>query len=288
MTNRQLEELRIGKARLEEQLEANAANRNHRAVHPRRGTDAANNQNRQDEEDSDDEPEERVILLHDSLCNKINDTILRREEIKRKNIWGPDLEGMKAKITDSIANTDVIVLQALTRDVARLSEEEFCNKVDEVVQLAATKAKKVVISLIVHREDINTETNEDLGAKADLINARINIKYRESRDIIICKHSNLFDSRNLKDDGIHLKDFAIPRLASNLKHKMAEALGIEVRRRPNRTENDRNRGRNNDEYDTRYRSQQEEGYRAPRHYQRWWYTRNEPHRGRWDDDYRGL
>ena len=87
MINRLLEELRIGKARLEEQLEAYAANRNHREVHLQHGADAANNQNRQDQEDTDDEPEERVILLHDSLCNKINDTILRREEIKRKNIW---------------------------------------------------------------------------------------------------------------------------------------------------------------------------------------------------------
>ena len=82
--------------------------------------------------------------------------------------------------------------------------------------------------------------------------------------ILVCNNDNLRDRKYRVDDGIHLTEIGTSRFANNLKHKIAESLGISVVRK-SRTFNNRpeyhgnfsrdSNGRNRSNYDRydRYR-----------------------------------
>ena len=55
---------------------------------------------------------------------------------------------------DEIENTEVIVVQALTRDLGGKDVEYMNEGINKVVTKALTKAQKVVISTISHLEFI--------------------------------------------------------------------------------------------------------------------------------------
>ena len=183
--------------------------------------------------------DEKVIILHDSMCKDINDTILSKEQIITKKIWAPNLEEMN-KILDDIRKTDVIVVQALTRDLAEKQVNEMIDGVNTVVTKALSKAKKVVISLIVRRDD-----DIQLRAKAEVINANISYAYIDNQDVIICENVNLNEKKYRKPDGVHLTTHGTSVLATNLKYKIADALNITVIKK--------------DRYDNKQRNQM--GYR---------------------------
>ena len=117
---------------------------------------------------------ERVTILHDSLCRYINDTLLSREGIKTKKVWAPDFTQMNQHL-DKADEVDTIVVQAVTREIPSKSAENINNDIDEIVEKALTKAKKVVLSTVVARED-----KRDIQYKIDLINANLMYKYREN------------------------------------------------------------------------------------------------------------
>ena len=178
------------------------------------------------EDDTDDEDEEEdgrdeVVIFHDSLCGKINDTLLSREKLKVKKVWAPDM----ARMEEALDHVDakVIVLEAWTRDLDRLEVEEMNQRIIDLVSKAATKAEKVVISTIVNREDV-----EDIDLKVNSVNAFINLKYKRNESVIVCDNYKLYNSNFRKDDKLHLNDDGVPVLASNLKYAIAEAAGVQV------------------------------------------------------------
>ena len=133
---------------------------------------------------------------------------------------------MKIKLNE-VSHTDVIVIQALTRDISKMPVNEINDKIGEIVSKALAKAKKIVISTIVQRDD-----DKQLKAKAELVNAYIKYTYAENSNVIICDNFNLRDEKFREQDGIHLTPHGTSVLATNLKHKVAEALGIEVMKKP--------------------------------------------------------
>ena len=165
---------------------------------------------------------EKVIILHDSLCGKINETILSRENVKTKKIWAPNFEEME-KTLDEIEHTEVIVVQAFTRDLDNLEVNEMNDRINEIVIKALTKAQKVVVNTIVNREDI-----QHVGVKAELVNARIKYMYLNHENVLVCDNRNLNDSKFRVRDGLHLTTHGTSILATNLKYKIAEALNIKV------------------------------------------------------------
>ena len=80
-----------------------------------------------------------------------------------------------------------------------------------------------------------------MESKAEFINAHIKYKYDRNENIIICDNSNLLDEKFRTADGIHLTSHGTSVFATNLKYKVAEALGIEVKRKP-RNREQRRRG----------------------------------------------
>ena len=174
---------------------------------------------------------EKVVILHDSLCGKINNTILSRERIVTKKVWAPDITEMEKKLNE-IEKTEVIVLQALTRDLGNKGVNEINERINEVIAKALTKAQKVVISTIVSRED-----EKQIGAKAELVNAHIKYKYINDKNVIICDNQNLNDGKFRVNDGLHLTPHGISVLATNLKHKIAEAFNISVIKKENTRRN---------------------------------------------------
>ena len=129
---------------------------------------------------------------------------------------------------NNVENTDVIVIQALTRDLSKHDINYMNSRINEVVNKALTKAKKVVISTIVNRED-----KKDIGVKAGLVNAHIKYHYINHENVIVWDNHNLNDRKFRLRDGIHLTPHGTSIFATNLKYKIAEALKIDVFKKEN-------------------------------------------------------
>ena len=153
-----------------------------------------------------------------------------------KKIWAPNLEEME-KSLDEIENTEIIVVQAFTRDIGNLEVHEMNDRINEIVTKALTKAQKVVVSTIVNRED-----KQHVGVKAELVNAHIKYTYLNHENVIVCDNRNLNESKFRVRDGLHLTPHGISILATNLKYRIAEALNIKVMKKDSTY---RNRNYNN-------------------------------------------
>ena len=182
--------------------------------------------NTTDSKDKSETMGERVIILHDSLCRNINNTLLSREKVTTKKIWA--MHEMIEKIEET-ERAETIVLQAFTRDVSKKSVEEMNEGINQVVDKALQKSEKVVISTIVARED-----DEELKSKIDLINATMQHTYLDHENIFICNNINLHDKKFRWKDGIHLTEHGTAVLATNLKYRIAEALHITVEKKVKR------------------------------------------------------
>ena len=192
-----------------------------------RPAQVSNHETHTDEDDDGDDGREEIVILHDSLCKKVNDTILSRENVKVKKIWAPDIDRMEAALDDVSAK--VIVLEAWTRDLDRLDVEDMTQKIIELVSKALSKAEKVVISSIVNREDI-----DDIDLKVNSVNAFILLKYKRNESVIVCDNSVLNHRDFREADRLHLNEDGVPVFASNLKHAMAKAVGVRVAKKEGR------------------------------------------------------
>ena len=87
-----------------------------------------------------------------------------------------------------------------------------------------TKTEKVIVSLIVDRED-----DPENRAKAEAVNAMIKLEYMNNPKVLVCNHDNLRERKyRQRRDNFHLTVPGTSRLANNLKYKIAEALDIQV------------------------------------------------------------
>ena len=165
-----------------------------------------------------------VVLFHDSICNNINTTMMNRENVTITKKWGPTLRDIQEQVVDiNFCHADRIVLQCLTREVGDMSTEDFTELTFDTVEKCLTKADKVIVSLIVDRED-----NYETRAKAEAANAMIKLKYVDNLKVLVCHHDNLRGRKFKARDMLHLTDPGTSRLANNLKFKIAESLGIQV------------------------------------------------------------
>ena len=172
-----------------------------------------------------DEKKPMVILFHDSLCKDINETILSNENIDTNKIWAPTLPEVQEKL-EEIDKTDVIVIEPLTRHLKDMEIDSLISLISETVDKCTQKADHVIISTIIKRDD-----DEEIGVKAEIINANMKYKYLNVSNVTICNNDNLYDRKYRAQDGIHLKPIGTSRFASNLKYKIAESLGITVERK---------------------------------------------------------
>ena len=164
---------------------------------------------------------EEVVILHDSLCRKVNNTLLSRENVKVKKVWAPDFDAME----ETLENTDskVVVLESFTRDLDRMRVDDVTQRIDDLVSKALTKAEKVVVSTIINRKDI-----ADIDIKAGKVNLYIEEKYRTHESVIVCDNCKLYGDEFRVRDKLHLSDRGVSVYASYLKNPAAEALEVRI------------------------------------------------------------
>ena len=215
----------------------------------------------------DIQPSPKVVIFHDSLCKPINDTIMSREKVNVEKIWAPTLQKTDEE-ADKLENVvDCIVVQALTREVEKKVPGEYVEEVSNTVNKCLSKCKRVVLSLVVDRED-----SQIARTRAKAVNGLLQVKYIDEPNVVVCEHESLRDPRNRRSDKLHLNEVGTSKLATNLKHKIAEALGITVVKKANTGWKDRrNNNRNNF-----YGNKRNNGY---------FNNRDRPRRQHYDDRY---
>ena len=221
------------------------------------------------ETEADSVPSPKVVLFHDSLCKPINESIMSREKVDVKKVWAPTMAQTRTAVEQLEDTPDCIVVQGLTRHVEEKDPAEHVNDVGATVEKCLEKVGKVVLSLIVDRED-----SPVARSRAKAVNGLLYVKYMEEPRVILCEHENLRDSKNRRADKLHLNDMGTSKLATNLKYKIAEALGVTVVKKPRNDE----RGR--------YRSNNWNGG-GYRHHNRGYTGSREGRGDRYDDQYDG-
>ena len=182
----------------------------------------------------------RVLLFHDALCEKVNDTILSKEGVVVEKVSAPTLLDVMAKLDEVEGKVDLVVLQSFLQSVRDMSLNDLIKLTAEIVNKCLTKSKKVVIGTIVKTGDDDTTSS-----RIDVFTASLKLAFAGSSDVFICHNDNLDDSRyrvaNVEGDILTTHGTAL--LATNFKYKMAEALGISVVKKRVVRSNKKNGGR---------------------------------------------
>ncbi|CAC5379198.1 unnamed protein product [Mytilus coruscus] len=124
---------------------------------------------------------------------------------------------------------NVIVLHSLTNSLKDNSADNCVTKLDDIVQTTNKKwpSCKVVISLATVRKDKDTYNNQ-----VHLVNALVRNHFIKYNFVSLCDNDNLATrgkpiDRFIKDDGFHLTDQGVARLASNIKRSCEEILNCQ-------------------------------------------------------------
>ena len=165
----------------------------------------------------------KVLLFHDSMCGKINETVCSRENIEVKKVWAPHIRNVLDEIDNIQEPADAIVIHTLTNDLVDNNVDDMVEMIAEAVDKGLNISKKIVVSTIIDRDD-----DRELNTKAHAVNANLKYKFMNNQQVVICSNDNLRDKKFRKDQ-VHLTDRGISRLANNLKYKIAAAVGISVK-----------------------------------------------------------
>ena len=147
----------------------------------------------------------KVLLMHDSICGKINNTICSKENIDVEKVWAPNVSKLSEEIDKIENNVDVIVIHTMTNDLKDKSVENISNEMSQAVEQGLAKTKKIILSTIVSRDD-----DETLNAKAAAVNANIKVKFLSNPRVIISINENVKDKK-FRYDKIHLMDHGVSR-----------------------------------------------------------------------------
>ena len=78
-----------------------------------------------------------------------------KEKVKIINTWASNLKEIQEKVQE-IENVDTIVMESATRHLNELDPDEIVKLANEAVEKCLVKAKTVVISTIIKRDDDKT------------------------------------------------------------------------------------------------------------------------------------
>ena len=216
--------------------------------------DTGNTANAEEENGAPTSP--KVVLYHDSLCKHVNNTMMAREKVTMEKVWAPTLSDTRKQIEKLTYSPACVVVQALTREVEKKDPMEYVDEIAATVDACLTKSEKVVLSLIVDREDSQLARN-----RMKAVNGLLQVKFMNHPKVTVCEHDSLRDSRNRVSDKLHLSEMGTAKLASNLKHSIADAIGVSVVKKQNnsfnnrRSTNNNNNKRNNNFNSRRYTRQ---------------------------------
>ena len=152
------------------------------------------------EDDANETPQ--VVIYHDSLCRNINETLMGRADVSVSKVWAPTNNETQIKVDEMESNVNIIVVQALTRDFGNMSAEKVTSDTHETVDKCLLKSEKVVVSLIVKRDD----EDDTIQTKLEVVDANIRYHYLNNPRVLICHHDNLRNKMYRKRDSIHLTD----------------------------------------------------------------------------------
>ena len=141
----------------------------------------------------DSSPQHKVILMHDSMCGKINNTLCSKENVKVEKVWDPHVAKVQEEIENLGDDIDVIVIHTITNALCDKTVEELINDMSQVVDRGLVKTKKIIISTIINRDDDQT-----LSAKAAVINANLRLKFMNNPRVIISSNDNLNEKKQTR------------------------------------------------------------------------------------------
>ena len=160
-----------------------------------------------------------VLLFHDSLGKKINNTIFKHQNLTTAKILTYHLGEIRSNIPKRNAPPRACIIHTLTNDVTKNKDvnsltKELDSLVDELKTTFPTT--KIIVSNIVSRDTHKQQV--------EYINAYMNINHNNN-NVSTCSHKTIrYEDR--WNDGIHLEQSGTNKLASDLKKSTMKALGL--------------------------------------------------------------
>lgn len=184
-----------------------------------------------------------AFLLGTSNIKGINEDKLTTEVAITKEI-AFTLNETSQKITQSKLNPAIVILHSLTNDLKTVKPEICVDKMDSILAQINEKwqSAKCLISLATPRTDKNEHHTNGL-----ILNAMLMQKFSHRSNVAFIDHSNMcHDGIPIKDllsdDGFHLSDKGVFKLASNIKKALHTALDIPLPKRDRSRPRFRGRG----------------------------------------------
>ena len=170
---------------------------------------------------------EDVVICHDSLIKGITEGILKNEGLTVKKLWAPCIKDAYSLLESMPGKPKAILLHTSTNDLQHLHEDEIVKCVLDTCRLANQRGSKVIWSCIVPRLD-----NDELNAKAQLVNAMIGMWLTKEDGVTLSRNGNFYNHDVINtslytEDGIHVNEKGGGLLAQNTKHSICRALNIE-------------------------------------------------------------
>ena len=174
-----------------------------------------------------DQPD--VVLLHDSICKRINNTILSREGVSVQMIPTFTLTQVVDELEHLTAPRKAIVVHVGVNDLKTDDAPTVAERTIYVTNLLRTKFPHlpIILSNIVECDDKHAQD------AINLINGTVNLKYDSDPNIHTSRHHIQKWGRS-NGDGIHLNDEGTRTLAGDLKNTITQVLGITVQPRTRR------------------------------------------------------
>ena len=193
-------------------------------------------------------PDNDVVILHDSLFQKITEGILKKENLSVKKVWTPRVHDALEYVTAMNQRPKVVILHSATNDLSESDDDVIIDDILKLHEILETRDIKMIYSYIWPRND-----ERDLNAKAQVINAIIDRKLSGKSNVTIARNDNFYKRGSINgdlftEDGIHLNDEGSRNLANNTKDAVSRSLEIDIvqpkRRNVRQNDNNRNSGRN--------------------------------------------
>ncbi|KAK6182001.1 hypothetical protein SNE40_009774 [Patella caerulea] len=125
---------------------------------------------------------------------------------------------------------DAIVLHSLTNDIRNLSVDQCVHLLGVIIDSICHKWPNcnIIVSLGTPRSD-----SEDVYLNLRILNLNLIKLYGNNPQVVLSHNDNMTNSNNnlpnkkfLVEDGYHLSELGVSRLASNIKHALLDVLKI--------------------------------------------------------------
>ena len=168
---------------------------------------------------------------------------MKNEQVSDKKVWAPRIYDVLQTVKNMQDKPKVVLLHTSTNDLEDIDDEQIVADITEIYHLLNKRGIKLVWSNIVPRNDSSV-----LNSKTELINAKVGFSLMNKDGVYIARNDNFYirdviNTSLYDEDGIHVFDKGITKLAQNARSALCRSLNKEfVTTKPKRKwNNGRNR-----------------------------------------------